>query len=143
MIAKIIMKVLQALFKPVPEALIDGDDIKNILKESGSNRNYLSDKSYMIPRQKDIEEFLKIHIFKFRKYVPEKYDCDNYSFSLMGMFTNLMSGYAIGIVWVTKPSGTKHALNFFINKDNQMIYIEPQSNKIFADKGYKPYFIVM
>jgi len=60
----------------------------------------------------------------------------------MGMFTNLMSGYAIGIVWAYTPRGN-HALNFFIDKNKQVWYIEPQNNKVFKDKRYIPYFIIM
>jgi len=104
---------------------------------------FISDTKYMIPRLADIIEFLKINIFKFRQYVPDRFDCDNYSFSLMGMSTNVLSGYAIGIIWVNTGRGSKHALNFFIEKDKQITYIEPQTNKIFRDKNYRPYFVVI
>ncbi len=139
MIAKLIMKYYQLIFHPASEG---GINSKTIEKLFGFKNVFCSDGAYKIPKKQDIIEFLKLHIFRFRKYVPEKYDCDNYSFSLMGMFTNLMSGYAIGIVWVHAPEGN-HALNFFINKNLKIWYIEPQTNVIFQNKNYKPYLVIM
>jgi len=139
MIAKIIMKCVQLIFKPVVAGKITGTELKKLFT---TKNIFISDKAYTLARHEDIEKFLKLNIFKLRQYVPEKYDCDNYAFSLMGMFTNLMSGYAIGIVWVKTPKGG-HALNFFVDGSNEVWYIEPQSNKIFKNKTYKPFLVVM
>lgn len=139
MIAKLIMKYCQLIFHPVTDGRVERPLIKKIF---GIRNVFCSDEGYWLPRQKDIESFLKLNVFKFRQYVPELYDCDNYSFSLIGMFTNLMSGYAIGIVWVHTPKGN-HALNFFIDHNREVWYIEPQTDRIFKNKDYKPYFVVM
>jgi len=103
---------------------------------------YVSDKEYTTAYKKDIKKFLEYNIFRHRKFVPEKYDCDNYSFVLQGLMSYGMSGYAIGIVWVHTPKGN-HALNFFIDEMEQMWYIEPQSNEIFQRKDYEPYLFMM
>ena len=133
------MKYCQLIFKPQTDGGISNTEIKKLFK----TRNvFVSDKGFHLARQKDIVDFLKLNIFKLRKYVPEKYDCDNYAFSLMGMFTNLMSGYAIGIVWVNTPAGG-HALNFFVDGNAEVWYIEPQSNRIFKDKTYEPFLVVI
>jgi len=141
LITKLIMKYYHLIFKPQSKGTITNTNIRKIFK--GITRNiFVSDIVYRIPRKKDIVDFLKLHLFKFRQYVPEKYDCDNYAFSLMGMFTNLMSGYAIGIVWVHTPNGG-HALNFYIDEKGEMWYIEPQTNQIFKKEEYVPFLIVM
>ena len=139
MIAKLIMKYCQMIFKPSSDGRISSTELKKMF---GFRNVFCSDGSYRIARKRDIVDFMKLNIFKFRKYVPEKYDCDNYSFSLMGMFTNLMSGYAIGIVWVHTTRGN-HALNFFIDKDKTLWYIEPQNDRIFQDSRYQPYLVMM
>lgn len=148
MLAKLIMGYWHRFFKPVPATFqpVSNYTLRKILREQHNPEIFISDSKYQIPRHEDIKKFLKIHIFKFRQYVPEKYDCDNYAFSLMGMFTNLMSGYAIGIVWADTPNG-KHALNFYIGLGKYgkptFYYIEPQTNRVFQNKDYNPYFIVI
>lgn len=127
-------------FHPNPGPVMTGSEVSKLFKDV--DNVFISDISYTTARKKDINHFLSYNMFNFRKYVPEKYDCDNYSFSLMGLFTNLMSGYAIGIVWADTPGGA-HALNFFIDEKKVMWYIEPQTNKVFQNKDYKPYFIVL
>ena len=139
MIAKLIMKYVQLIFNPKSDGGISGVELKKLFT---TKNTFISDRTYQLARKKDIVDFLKLNIFKLRKYVPEKYDCDNYAFSLMGMFTNLMSGYAIGIIWVHTSKGG-HALNFFVDGNAKVWYIEPQTNRIFKNNSYKPFLVVM
>jgi len=144
MLSKLIMRWIQRFWHPLSDGELTNTELTVILRNAGVKSIFISDNTYQIPRLEDIQRFLKINIFKFRQYVPEKFDCDNYSFSLMGMSTNVLSGYAVGIIWVGTGIGReKHALNFFIGNDKQITYIEPQTDKIFKNKRYKPYFVVM
>jgi hypothetical protein len=138
---KLAMWYLHGRYKPVPGPQMTSRDLDTMLRKHTQNV-WISDLVYSTSRIRDIKEFLKYNVFRFREYVPEKYDCDNYSFALMGMFTYLLSGHAIGIVWAHTPEGP-HALNFFIDEHKELWYIEPQSNKVFKSTEYKPYLFVM
>jgi len=140
-VPQLVMWWAHRTFKPVPGQRITDSEIYNIFKGKTSNI-WTSDASYDTARKKDIEKFLSLNYFRFRQYVPEKYDCDNYSFALMGMFTYLMSGYAVGIAWVETGNGA-HALNFFIDENKEFWYIEPQNNNIFQEVDYTPYLIII
>jgi hypothetical protein len=140
-VPKLVMGYMHRKYKPVPGPQMTSWDLNKMLRKYTDNV-WISDAIYSTSRKKDIEQFLKYNVFRFREYVPEKYDCDNYSFALMGMFTYLLSGHAIGIVWVETPRGA-HALNFFIDENKELWYIEPQTNAIFQTDDYSPYFIVL
>lgn len=145
-VAKWIMEYLQKRFNPLKVSSISSKELNNIFKFEDVANIHISDKQYNLCKPEDIHKFLGFNIFKFRQYVPEKYDCDNYSFSLMGLFTNLMSGYAIGIVWAKTGKNTAHALNFFLDDKRTIWFIEPQTNAMFPynPKGrYKPYLVIM
>lgn len=143
LIAPLLMKWAQKNYHPKVKKNITYSLLHTILEKTGCQQIFISDKKYVTTTKETIEEFLDLmNYFRFRQYVPEKYDCDNYSFNLMGQSTYFLSGYAVGIVWARTPKGN-HALNFFIDQDQNFWYIEPQTNKIFQNKNFKPYFIVV
>lgn len=148
MLARLIMYYWHRVFHPVPATFstMSSSILRRILRLQYNPSIFISDSKYEICRHEDIKSFLKKYNINLRKYDKNKYDCDNFSFSLMGNFTNLMSGYAIGIVWADTPKG-KHALNFYIGLGEhgkpEFYFIEPQTNEVFQNKEYKPYFVVI
>ena|SRR3990167_10763292 len=83
---------------------------------------------------------------KIFRYREERFDCDEYAF-LFKVYVNAVAGnLSMGIVHV-KDGDSKHSLNFFIDKNNQFYYIEPQSGKLMKEgsydvKEYKSYWCV-
>jgi len=125
--------------------LLHHNAIRAILKKAGINKEniYISDGWYKFLPQNLLKNFLEYNLYTDKKYIKEIYDCDNFSFSLMGMASHILNGFAFGIIWVTRKDRTKHALNFFIDEDGELFYIEPQNNEVFQDPTYKPYFAIM
>jgi len=139
---EVLISLIHDKWKPYSSGEIRGSKIKSILKELGTKNIFISDSKYKKISKNVVKEFLSNDMTDLRKYVPEKYDCDNYSFSLMGKASYLLSGYAIGIVWADTPNG-KHALNFYIDKYEAFWFIEPQTDEIFYDGSIKPFLAII
>jgi hypothetical protein len=112
---------------PVSDKHIDMVAIRRILKQSCPGAEvFLSDKSYLACSRADIEAFLDQDKTNKHQYVVEEYDCDDFSYRLMGQFA--VEGWArlaFGIVWTDR-----HALNCFITENGEFRLIEPQTDKI-------------
>ena len=134
MIEKII-KFLQQFVKQieVPELLPIGAkrikyaSLMGLLKERCPNAQiFLSDKDYLLCNKEDIVSFLIRDKTNKTEFVPNEYDCDDFSYRLMGqMSIPKWSDLAFGIVWTDK-----HALNCYIGEDKVFKFIEPQTDTI-------------
>lgn len=99
--------------------------ILNALKPNPTHI-YLSDNTYWLCSKEDIEKFLAIDVTKDFEYVTEKYDCDDFSYRLLGQLSvPEWSGIAFGIVWTNL-----HALNCLIDDAGKFWYIEPQMGRL-------------
>jgi len=104
---------------------------------------FLSDQNFLLCNDDDITSFLTQDVTNKYKYVTEAYDCDNFSYHLMGQFS--IPGWArlaFGIIWTDK-----HALNCFVNEDKELYLVEPQTDEILKNfkawMGNTPRFIIM
>ena len=114
--------------QPTSSKKVSGDYIFNILnsKFPSSAHIYLSDIDYYLCSKKDIETFLSIDATNKIGYIPEKMDCDDFSYRLMGQLSiPNWSAIAFGILWTNV-----HALNCFIDETGTFYYIEPQSDNV-------------
>jgi len=93
---------------------------------------FISDANYKTISKEEMMRFLKEDITDKYLYVSEYYDCDDFSFKLMGEVSNPDWGcLPFGIIWVKEPVDTYHALNCFIDKNREMWIIEPQNDRIY------------
>lgn len=90
-----------------------------------------SDNSYKLVSPASMNLFLKHNPVDKRDYVPEKHDCDDFSYILMGDVTRWDSDLAFGIIWGTTPSGDRHAWNWFAGVDKDIWFVEPKRDQIF------------
>lgn len=114
--------------QPSMAVKISSDEVFNILNKilPQSDHIYLSDNEYYLCSAKDIENFLAQDGTNKFKYDAEIFDCDDFSYRLMGqMSIPNWSACAFGIVWTDL-----HALNLFIDEQKKLWYVEPQSDKI-------------
>lgn len=111
-------------------------EVHEVIRKYTSNE-YISDKNF---KTMNITQFRRILRYSPIRYVPyskKRFDCDNFSFALMGLMKLIIGDISFGIVWTDT-----HAFNFFIDKDNKLWFVEPQNNKI-VDKIDKPIRIMM
>lgn len=90
-----------------------------------------SDNSYKLVSPASMDIFLKHNPVDKRVYVPEKHDCDDFSYILMGDVTRWDSDLAFGIIWGMTPSGNGHAWNWFAGVDKEIWFVEPKRDQIF------------
>ena len=115
---------------------ITRSEVQEVIRKYTNNK-YISDKNF---KTMSISQFRKILQYSPIRYVPyskKRFDCDNFSFALMGLMKLIIGDISFGIVWTDT-----HAFNFFIDKDNKLWFVEPQNNKI-VDKIDKPVRIMM
>jgi len=132
---------------PPPSPLDDSNstEVLTILKAEFPNAQmFISDSDYKTTTKKELERYLKEDITDSYKYVSEYFDCDDFSFCLMGQLSNPDWGcLAFGIVWTKVPGGA-HAVNCFISNSGTVYLVEPQSDKIFkCPDNWEPFLIMM
>lgn len=87
---------------------------------------YLVDAKYQLIEKSEMERFLKEDKTDLLTYVPEYFDCDDFSFRLMGQFsTPGWGGIAFGISF-----SKVHAFNIFVDAQKKIWILEPQSNNV-------------
>lgn len=61
---------------------------------------------------------------QYRKWIKEDYDCDNFSASLFGYWSDSLKSFAFGMA-----RSSSHQFNIFIDKDKKVWIVEPQTAK--------------
>jgi len=130
-----------------PEGLvnIDFSEVYTKLQSEFPDANILlSDNRFKTTTKAEIMRFLKGDNTDSYDYISEYFDCDDFSFSLMGKVSNQDWGcLAFGIMWTSTGSGN-HAVNCFIDSAGEVWIIEPQNDKMFKlPNGWKPYLVMM
>lgn len=123
--AKRRIKELESIFiaPPFPVETIDIHEMSSILLNKLEEMNdpkadlNLADTDCKIYKKESIKEYLHLDETDKITYIPQKMDCDDFAAILFGRFA--------GLVWTTK-----HAFNWFIDENNTLWFIEPQTDKI-------------
>lgn len=101
-----------------------------------SNIN-LSDEYFQLTTIGEAKEFSKATKVQYRTWTKEDHDCDNFSFALMGYWSDELKSFAFGIAW-----SETHAFNIMIDKDKQVWIVEPQTNKYITMTDAKSAYIM-
>ena len=100
---------------------------------AGDAEIYLPDANFKVYKKDDVVKFIGLDETDKIPYVAEVHDCDDFAAEIFGMFA--------GLVWTNT-----HALNFFIDENEAMWFIEPQSDDIAPDleewQGWKVRFFI-
>lgn len=109
----------------------------------------LADKFYACLRKEDVEGLLATKSVSKIKYIADKMDCDNFALVLAGRLsemwgtggTDVKAGLAFGFVHgdlrkAEEPDKPRpHAINFFIDANGKVWFVEPQTNEVFDSLG--------
>lgn len=99
---------------------------------------HISDAGYLPINTNELAAFLEEDKTDLEKYVAEYFDCDDFTFRLMGALhmSRGMASQPFFVTWVDTPEGGHSVLSFYIEGKIKMI--EPQSDSIFdVPKEYK------
>lgn len=126
-----IARLRKQLAPPLPPAVrgeISYADLYSLLiGKFPSAAIFISDNTQYLCDIDDINAFLTQDETNRIEYTGEAgFDCDDFAYRLQGQFSIPgWSGIAIGIIWTEK-----HALNVFIDANQELWYIEPQSDSV-------------
>jgi len=99
----------------------------------------VSDEAYYKPSRSEVARIVKAWAATHPRYVGERFDCDDYAWTLKAHFSklasrsrNLPAAYAVGIIWTeTSSRGLEgHAYNWAYLSDNKVWLIEPQTGEM-------------
>ena len=105
---------------------------------------YLSDNNYSLTSVGEAKKYSQRTKVSINKWQKEEYDCDEFSFALMGYWNLDLYQFAFGIAW-----SKTHAFNIMVDNNKKVYVIEPQSNKFIPietamkNSLYYPFKIVM
>jgi len=119
--------------KPVNTQEIDNIELISLLISEFLITNIeMSDMKYKTAPYEEYERFLEYDDTDKILYIPEWFDCDDFSVRLHGNITiPYWSALAFGEIWVKKPGNVGHAVNFFVDNKRRVWIVEPQNDKIF------------
>lgn len=108
--------------QPLITGKIEISELAKIVKPY-AKEIYLSDGIFQLTSVKEASKFTAKTKVTGKKYTAEGHDCDNFSFALMGYWSQELSSFAFGIAW----SG-EHAFNWMVDDQKELWVCEPQTN---------------
>lgn len=106
---------------------------------------HMPDPQYYNPTVEEVKKILEDTKIDRLTYRKNKFDCDNFALGLKWKVSKLALGqdhreveYCVGIVWgKIKMDGEwfGHAINWFIDDQKKLWFIEPQTDEIFDPEG--------
>lgn len=134
-------KPMQIPVKAMPE--IKQEEVRALLTPFGGQL-WLSDGTYRLVDTTNLEFFLGLNPVSTRQYYTEKHDCDDFCYELMGDVSDWAPDNTFGMVWGNRAiDGVGHAWNFFIDENKRVMFVEPQTDQIFAPTTEKIWVMIV
>ena len=96
-----------------------------ILKKAlNPSQVYLSDLNFDVTTVAEAKRFSKETLVNTKKYASESHDCENFSWALLGYWSEGLKSFAFGFAW-----SNSHSFNIMIDSDGKVWIIEPQTNE--------------
>lgn len=124
---------------------LSSDEVEKIIEEhlAGKLRSgykiYLGDASYFCPTLSDAQKIIDSTSVNERIWIAQRFDCDDFALLLKAEFVKdgyrggkRRAAHCFGIVWGSLPG--PHAINWMINDDMKLRFVEPQNNQIFIPR---------
>ena len=97
---------------------------------------YIADSEYYCPPLADAKEVIEASAVDRNTWVSDRFDCDDFAHVLKAHFAEAAyadgkrrAAHCFGIVWGMLPG--PHAINWMVNDDLQLRFIEPQTDLVF------------
>lgn len=121
---------------------VSSQDVRQLLasalrgKLAEDFRLFLGDNLYYLPPVADAGEIIANSGLSRATYMPETFDCDDYALVLKSHFCEAAykdfqrrAPHCFGLIWGELPH--VHAVNWMINDDYRLRFVEPQNGQIF------------
>jgi len=104
----------------------------------------LTDSEYKAVRWEDIPTLFSKNSLRLLKYRKDEYDCDDYARTASATLHILYGNVAVGEAMVVYDGvGTCHMLNFVVTWDANVVFVEPQLNRIIDDVDFAVVFMIL
>jgi hypothetical protein len=115
-----------------------GDRLQKGLKKKGPGWCFVADNSYICPSLAEVSEMVASCPKSKRKFVPELFDCDDFSWRMRTYISDQasqhdeMTGYPFGIIWRGPDADGKnaHAYNWVVTSDHGVQMVLPQAQTV-------------
>ena len=85
-------------------------------------------KAFEVPTRESMEEFLDYDWTNEREYIIQKYDCEQFAFSLVSA---LGEKYAVNGIGIVIDWSSRHAYNIYVDPETRDVHlIEPQTDEL-------------
>lgn len=119
---------------------VPGINVVNAIKSAigpGGYTLHISDGSYTGYSIWELKEYMNnFDQTNLRVWIPEVFDCDDFSQVLQGNVNGFFPGIAFGTIWYgpkNPPYNWGHSVNiFYCYSNNQVYLVEPQSDNFYA-----------
>ena len=128
---------------------IEPDELQQMFRDTTENRSiafgdlYLTDRTYKLVDIDHLKKYLRHNPVSKRWYIPDKHDCDDYSFILQGDVTRWDSDLAFGIIHGRRPGKDGHAWNWCVGTDREIWFIEPQDDTLWKPESFWEIWLVL
>ena len=94
-----------------------------------ANTTHLWDSRYVFPKESSLRRALRLDDVDQRKYIPERYDCDNFARDLPGKIQQATGCNCVGMI-LDPDAGHAYSVAGVIGKGDlpKLIVIEPQND---------------
>jgi hypothetical protein len=132
--------------KPAPvqttKIFLANEDVRRIIANllgtrlAPDFRLFLGDNQYYAPPVGDAQEIIAASGLSQSQYTAESFDCDDFAIVLKARFCRAAykdaqrrPPHCMGLIWGELPH--VHAINWMINDDYKLRFIEPQTGEVF------------
>jgi hypothetical protein len=100
---------------------------------------YVADAKYFCTPLKDARQIIRHSAVDRKTWIRDRFDCDDFAHVLKAHFAEAAyrdgrrrASHCFGIVWGLLPG--PHAINWMVNSDLTLRFVEPQNDKIFLPR---------
>jgi len=125
---------------------ISADDLQVLVAKSLKGKLdkkftlYTADSQFYCPPLADARQIIDASTLDRKTWAGERFDCDDFALVLKSHFAEAAyadgkrrAAHCFGIVWGMLPDC--HAINWMVTNDLELLFIEPQSDKIFSPRA--------
>jgi len=139
----ILSGIIAAFFLYEPQEIqgtITGRQLESLLKyEYPKAYVIVLDEKYTLINTTEMQDILKADKTNLLPYVNETFDCDDFAFTLWRNIRNEHGNLAVGVVRVNIDSTAGHVMNFYVDGNLSIHFIEPQTDEIDPNKHITEY----
>lgn len=117
-----VLKQNVKIVEPKPLGSLTYGETSTILSKYAKTY-FISDEYFNLTSREEATRFCEDTKVKYKQWVINNHDCDNFSFALMGYWSEGLKSFAFGMAWTDA-----HAFNFMIDDKKRVWVVEPQSN---------------